>query len=128
MGREYRKLIAWQKADELVMKVYQMTKTFPREEIYGLTGQLRRAALSVPTNIAEGMARKTVRDKSHFMVQAEASLSEVGFYWMFLAVFNISAKKTLRSFPCCMKKLQKSFMDWLVNWKIQNRKLKACSL
>ncbi len=79
MGRGYRKLIAWQKADELIMKIYQVTKTFPKEEIYGLVSQLRRSALSVPTNIAEGMARKTEKDKAHFLVQAEASLSETGY-------------------------------------------------
>jgi four helix bundle protein len=79
MGRDYTKLIAWQKADELVMKIYQETKHFPREEIYGLTSQLRRAVLSVPTNIAEGMGRQTQKDRAHFMVLAGASLAEVGY-------------------------------------------------
>jgi four helix bundle protein len=79
MGRDYRKLLAWKKADELVMSIYEKSRCFPREEIYGLTSQLRRAALSVPTNIAEGMVRKTNKDKSHFLNQAEASLSEAGY-------------------------------------------------
>ena len=54
----YKDLIAWQKADELAYEIYKMTKAFPRDEIYGLTSQIRRAALSVPTNIVEGYARK----------------------------------------------------------------------
>ena len=61
------------------MKVYEQTRDFPREEIYGLTSQLRRAALSVPTNISEGMTRQTTRDKAHFLVQSEASLAETGY-------------------------------------------------
>ena len=54
MGQSYRDLIAWQKAMDFVMDVYRTTKTFPRDETYALAGQLRRAAVSIPTNIAEG--------------------------------------------------------------------------
>ena len=54
----YKELIVWQKADELAIEVYKATGSFPKEEIYGLTSQIRRAALSIPTNIAEGYARK----------------------------------------------------------------------
>ena len=79
MGRQYRNLLAWQKADELLMQIYQATKEFPKEEMYGLTSQIRRAALSVPTNIAEGMARKTTKDKAHFLMIAESSLNEVEY-------------------------------------------------
>lgn len=79
MGKEYRKLIAWQKADELVMMIYQETMNFPKDELYALTSQLRRSDVSVPTNIAEGMARKTQKDRAHFLVLAEGSLSEFGY-------------------------------------------------
>jgi four helix bundle protein len=54
MGDSYRDLIAWKKAMRLVTEVYQATRSFPRDELYGLTAQLRRAAVSVPSNIAEG--------------------------------------------------------------------------
>ncbi len=57
MGESYRDLIAWRKAMDLVTDVYQATRSFPRDELYGLTNQLRRAAVSVPSNIAEGQAR-----------------------------------------------------------------------
>jgi four helix bundle protein len=56
MGESYRDLIAWRKAMELVTDIYRVTKFFPRDELYGLTNQLRRAAVSVPSNIAEGQA------------------------------------------------------------------------
>jgi four helix bundle protein len=57
MGQSYRELIAWQKATDFVMDVYRTTKAFPRDETYALASQLRRAAVAVPTNIAEGQAR-----------------------------------------------------------------------
>ena len=62
MGESYRDLIAWRKAMDLVTDVYRVTRSFPREELYGLTNQLRRAAVSVPSNIAEGQG--TFRERS----------------------------------------------------------------
>jgi four helix bundle protein len=56
--KHYRELIVWQKSMDLVEYIYDMTKLFPREELYGLTSQVRRAAVSIPSNIAEGQARK----------------------------------------------------------------------
>lgn len=72
----YRDLIAWQKAMEFVTMTYRLTTTFPREEIYGLTAQLRRAAVSIPSNIAEGQGRQSTRDFLHFLVVARGSLNE----------------------------------------------------
>jgi four helix bundle protein len=77
MGQSYRELIAWQKAMDLVMDVYRTTKTFPRDEIYALAGQLRRAAVAVPTNIAEGQARFTANEFHFFLGRARGSLVEV---------------------------------------------------
>ena len=67
----------WQKAMDFVVGIYEITQNFPREEEYGLKGQLRRAAVSVPSNISEGLARKTKKDKLHFLNMAQASLSEI---------------------------------------------------
>jgi four helix bundle protein len=75
--RDYRELIVWQKAMGLVEAVYKMTTGFPREEIYGLTSQLRRAAVSIPSNIAEGQGRRTTRDFLGFLSIAHGSLKEV---------------------------------------------------
>jgi four helix bundle protein len=74
--KHYGDLVAWQKAIDLVEEVYKITKTFPKEEVYGLTSQLRRAAVSVPSNIAEGQCR-TSKDFIHFLSMASGSLSEV---------------------------------------------------
>jgi len=77
MGGSYRDLIAWQKAMVLVRDVYCATQAFPREERYGLMSQLRRAAVSVPSNIAEGQARFSRREFHHFLNNARGSLAEV---------------------------------------------------
>jgi four helix bundle protein len=76
MNQSYRDLIAWQKAMELVVLVYEVTRRFPREELYGLTNQLRRAAVSIPSNIAEGQGRKSMGEFSHFLTIAYGSLQE----------------------------------------------------
>jgi four helix bundle protein len=77
MGKSYRELLAWQKAMELVTQVYRTTKDFPRDETYGLTSQLRRASVSVPSNIAEGQARFSSKEFHHFLSVARGSLVEV---------------------------------------------------
>lgn len=76
-SKNYRDLIAWQKAMELVELVYSETKKFPREEVYALTSQLRRAAVSVPSNIAEGQGRTSSREFLNFLSMAYGSLREI---------------------------------------------------
>lgn len=75
--KHYQQLIAWQKAIALVSELYSATKSFPRDEIYGLTSQLRRAAVSVPSNIAEGQGRATRGEFVQFLCHARGSLCEV---------------------------------------------------
>ena len=77
MGESYRDLIAWRKAMHLVREIYDATRLFPRDELYGLTSQLRRAAVSVPSNIAEGQARFSSKELAHFLSQARGSLVEI---------------------------------------------------
>jgi four helix bundle protein len=75
--RPHKKLDVWKKSIDLVTLIYEMTKSLPREEDYGFKSQMRRAAISVPSNIAEGLTRKTVNDKLHFLNIAQGSLSEL---------------------------------------------------
>ena len=72
----FKNLIVWQKAMELVRMVYQLSKTFPQDERYALTDQLRRAAVSIPSNIAEGNGRTSNKDYAHFLAIARGSLFE----------------------------------------------------
>ena len=75
--KHYSELIAWQKAIDLVATVYQATDSFPQREVFGLTNQMRRAAVSVPSNIAEGQGRSTTKDFLHFLSVARGSLQEL---------------------------------------------------
>ena len=75
--RPHKKLKAWQRSMDLVSCLYDVTSRFPRNEEFGLKSQLRRAAVSVPSNIAEGMTRKSKNEKLHFLLIAQASLSEL---------------------------------------------------
>lgn len=78
--RDYTKILAWQKADDLTVVVYEATKSFPKEELYGLTSQLRRAAYSVPANIVEGASRNSKKDYLHFLYIARGSLNEARYF------------------------------------------------
>ena len=75
--RPHKKLNLWIESIELVISIYEITKKFPKEEEYGIKSQLRRAAVSVPSNISEGLTRKTNADKLHFLNIANGSLSEI---------------------------------------------------
>ncbi len=77
--RDHRKLRAFELADEVAVLVYKITRTFPREEIYGLTSQIRRAAVSVPSNIVEGCARESQTEYVRFLEIAFASLRELHY-------------------------------------------------
>lgn len=75
--KHYRELIVWQKAMNLAEEVYRVSRSFPREEIYGLTSQLRRAAVSIPSNVAEGQGRRTTADFLRHLSIAYGSLLEL---------------------------------------------------
>ncbi|MGJ8674114.1 four helix bundle protein [Rubritalea sp.] len=83
-AKTYKDLLVWQSAHSFVMEVYAVTKSFPKEELFGLTSQVRRAAVSVPSNIVEGFGRWNNADKLRFYNIAEASLHEAD-YQLFLA-------------------------------------------
>ena len=78
--RDYTKIEAWRLADDLTVAVYERTRSFPKEEVYGLTSQLRRASYSVPANIVEGASRESKKDYLHFLYIARGSLSETQYF------------------------------------------------
>jgi four helix bundle protein len=79
-AQSFRDLLVWRKAHEFVLAVYPFTASFPRQETYSLAVQLRRAAVSIPANIAEGFLRRGKPDKARFMNMAEGSLEECRYY------------------------------------------------
>jgi four helix bundle protein len=79
-AKSFQNLIVWQKAHAFVLQVYAATRAFPKEELYGLTSQFRRAAVSVPANIAEGFRKQSKQDKARFLNISEGSLEECRYY------------------------------------------------
>src|SRR5262245_35337049 len=77
MVRNYKDLDAWRYAMDLTEQCYRLTREFPKEELFGITSQIRRAAVSIPANIAEGQGRNTTREFAHFLGIARGSLSEL---------------------------------------------------
>ena len=75
--RPHQKLEAWSKGIDLVTEVYKSTEHFPKEERYGLTGQIRRAAVSIPANLAEGAGRRSQKEFAHFLSNSQGSASEL---------------------------------------------------
>lgn len=75
--KPHKRLDLWKKSVEFVVLIYEVTKTFPKEEEFGLKSQLRRAAVSIPSNISEGLTRSTRKEKLYFLNIAQGSLSEI---------------------------------------------------
>ncbi|MDE3144522.1 MAG: four helix bundle protein [Bacteroidota bacterium] len=79
---DFQKLLIWQKSHALTLDVYKITKSFPKEEIFGLVSQMRRSASSIPTNIAEGSGRQTTADFKRFLVIGIGSVSELEYQFI----------------------------------------------
>jgi four helix bundle protein len=79
-ARTFQDLLVWQKAHRFVLEVYALTAAFPKQETYGLSLQMRRAAVSIPANIAEGFRRRSKADKARFMNMAEGSVEECRYF------------------------------------------------
>ena len=98
MSTDYKELAAWQRSMELVREVYRSTRSFPREEMFGLSSQMRRAAVSVPSNIAEGKGRYSRKELIQFLYKARGSLLELETQILIardLDYFNEATTRTL---------------------------------
>jgi four helix bundle protein len=80
--RNFQQLEIWQRSHQLTLRVYNITQSFPKEEVYGLTSQMRRSSSSVPTNIAEGCGRNSSLELNRFLVIAAGSLSELQYQFI----------------------------------------------
>ena len=102
--KSFSDLDAWQEAHRLVIMIYRITKYFPQEEIFGLTNQMRRAVISISSNIAEGFSRETDKDKKRFYVIAKGSLIELqnqlvaarDIGYLCIKNFDLAAKQSIR--------------------------------
>lgn len=96
--KDFYDLDAWKKAHQLTLEIYKITKDFPKEELYGIISQLRRAASSITANIAEGFARYHYRDKVRFYYQARGSTAEVQNFLLLaedLGFIDVTSSKSL---------------------------------
>lgn len=94
--KSFRELRVWQAAIELVERIYLLTRTFPKEELYGLCSQARRAAISVPSNIAEGNTREHLKEYLHHLSIAQASLAELDTQMEIAARLKYISRNELR--------------------------------
>ena len=90
--QDFKKFLVWQKSHSLTLKIYSVSKIFPKEELFGLTTQLRRASSSVAANIAEGSGRKSKNEFAHFLAIAVGSLSEVEYFLILARDLSYLAK------------------------------------
>jgi four helix bundle protein len=93
--KTFQDLIVWQKSHHLVLETYKIVGSFPKEELYGLTSQLKRAIVSVPANIAEGFKRQGKNDKLRFYNIAQSSLNESHYYFILASDLNFADTKEL---------------------------------
>ena len=93
----YKELIVWQKAMDLVVEVYRLTKNLPKDELYGLTNQLRRAAVSIPSNISEGNGRASTGDYVRFLIIARGSVAEVETQLLLCVRLDYLAQEEIKS-------------------------------
>ncbi|MBI2552023.1 four helix bundle protein [Candidatus Uhrbacteria bacterium] len=119
----FRDLQVWQKAHQLVVEVYRLTAKFPPHEMYGLVSQLRRAALSVASNIVEGFHRKSVYDSLHFYNIADASLEEVRYQLMVACELGYIDKAQYTSIEALGGEVSKKLRRWIQSQKDNTHQL-----
>lgn len=116
----YKSLNVYKKADELVIAIYHVTQKFPKEELFGLTSQIRRAAISIVANLVEGWARKTYADKIRFYYMSRGSLTEVEYYIdlsLKLGYLKLVEFNSLENLRINVAKLLKGFINHYENKK-----------
>jgi len=108
--RGFTELVVWQKAHQFVLKTYILTRSFPKEETYGLSSQFRRAATSIAANIAEGFARRGVRDKCRFFNISQSSLQECRYFLILSKDLNYQTDPTMNDLVDDVAKLLNSYI------------------
>jgi len=114
--QSFRDLKVWQKSHQLTLEVYRFTSTFPREELYGLTGQIRRASSSISANIAEGCGRNSPNELRHFLEIAMGSASELEYHLLLARDLNMLVQgryEGLNTQTCEVKRMLAVFIQKL---------------
>ena len=114
-SKSFRELIVWQKAHQFVLSIYEYTKKFPREEIYCLTSQFRRAGISIAANIAEGFKKKSKADKLRYYNIAQGSLAECQYYCILSQDLKYGDSKELMTKAFEIEKLLETYCQTIQN-------------
>jgi four helix bundle protein len=115
--QSFRDLQVWQRSMELTVAVYRLTQRFPREEAFGLTSQLRRSAISIPSNIAEGHGRMNSREFKHFLLIARASNCELQTQLELSGVLGFADSQLLNQAQSISNQVEKMLFSFLSNLK-----------
>ena len=118
-AKSFQELIVWQKAHRFVLEVYKVTAEFPKSELYGLTSQFRRSAVSVPANIAEGFKKKGRADKCRYLNIAQGSLEESHYYLILAQDLDYGVTTKLKSMVEEVGKMLRSYMDAILSTGIR---------
>lgn len=121
-AKSFRDLIVWQRAHELVLGIYHETKSFPKEELYSLTSQIRRSSTSVVANIAEGFKKKSDKDKMRILNIAQGSLSETECFLILAQDLGYGNMKALMAKTDEVGRLLEAYMK-AINIKKEQRKI-----
>ncbi len=114
-AKSFHDLVVWQKAHNFVLEVYRYSDNFPKAELYGLTSQLRRAAISVPANIAEGFKKKGKADKARFLNIAQGSLEECRYYLILAQDLGYGETGELNAVLEEVSKLLEAYLSVILN-------------
>ena len=114
-AKTFQDLIVWQKAHEFVLGTYQFSRNFPKSEIYGLTAQFRRAAVSVAANIAEGFKKRGKKDKIRFLNISQGSLEECRYYLILARELQYGDANVLNQLLEEVSKLLESYSSSILN-------------
>jgi four helix bundle protein len=116
-AKTFKELIVWQKSHELVLEIYKLTSQIPQNEMYGLTSQIRRSAVSIAANIAEGFGKRSVADKCRYFNISQGSLEETRYYLLLIEDLNYASSASISEKIEQVSKLLSSYIKAIQNSK-----------
>jgi four helix bundle protein len=119
LARNFEELVVWQKAHALTLSIYSMVAVFPKIELFGLTLQIKRSAVSVPSNIAEGFKRKSRKEAMHFYNISEGSLEELRYQMLLAKDLKYISDQEYKTVHYLSKEVGKLLTAWKKSQKIQ---------
>lgn len=118
--KNFKELLIWQRSHQLVLEIYLVTKSFPKEELFGLTSQMRRSSASIPTNIAEGCGRNSDAEMSRFLVIAQGSAAELEYQIILSKDLSYLSLETFNKLSLELTEIRKMINTFMQKIKLRN--------